>query len=257
MTEDRGPEGTSGTSWTCAMTDRPHSRPLRARGAQHGHRAGLPATQGRPGLSPAFGLQLSLGLCVSQSGSYGPASPRPQPGGGIGDARAGLGGQAHRAGASLPGLGRGEAPPRAGGDLRAPGGGRLLPTLASAWGPPSFPTASRSVTPRLKSRLSLPGTGPSTASMSVSSAVAVGALSAPVSWRPAGTTEKVGKGMEHHRPRPALTRHGHSRPPGTPPASRQFLPRVHSRPFPPHPVKPATKSRAWTWLLCQAGAPFI
>lgn len=70
--------------------------------------------------------------------------------------------------------------------------GHLLPTFESMWEPPSFPTASRSVTPRLNSRTSFPGRGTSTASMSVSSAVAVEALSAPVSCRPAGTT---GKGM--------------------------------------------------------------
>lgn len=72
--------------------------------------------------------------------------------------------------------------------------GHLLPTLESMWEPPSFPTASRSVTPRLNSRMSLPGSGASTASMSVSSAVAVEALSAPVSWRPAGTREEEGNG---------------------------------------------------------------
>jgi hypothetical protein len=75
--------------------------------------------------------------------------------------------------------------------------GYLLPTLGSVWEPPSFPTASRSVTPLLNSRTSLPGSGTSTASMSVSSAVEerpsrpVGALSAPVSCRPVGTTGKI------------------------------------------------------------------
>lgn len=85
--------------------------------------------------------------------------------------------------------------------------GHVLPTLGSAWEPPSFPTASRSVTPRLNSRTSFPWSGVSTASMSVSSAVAVEALSAPVSWRPAGMTEREGR-EGHHRgqgpPFPAL-----------------------------------------------------
>lgn len=67
--------------------------------------------------------------------------------------------------------------------------GQIPPTLGSSWEPPSFPTASRSVTPRLNSRTSFPWSGVSTASMSVSSAVAVEALSAPVSWRPSGVTE--------------------------------------------------------------------
>ena len=75
--------------------------------------------------------------------------------------------------------------------------GCLLPTLGSVWEPPSFPTASRSVTPRLNSRASFPGSGTSTASMSVSSAVAVEVLSAPVSWRPTGTTERVGREESH------------------------------------------------------------
>lgn len=75
----------------------------------------------------------------------------------------------------------------------------LLPTLEPVWDPPSFPTASRSVTPRLNSRTSFPGSGTSTASMSVSSAVAVEALSAPVSWRPAGTTREGGERMKTPR----------------------------------------------------------
>lgn len=80
--------------------------------------------------------------------------------------------------------------------------GCLLPTLGSVWEPPSFPTASRSVTPRLNSRVSFPGSGTSTASMSVSSAVAVEVLSAPVSWRPAGTTERVGRAEPHQEQHP-------------------------------------------------------
>lgn len=56
-------------------------------------------------------------------------------------------------------------------------------TLASALA--SLPTASRSVTPRLKSRMPAPGSGSSTASMSVSSAE-VAARSAAVRRQAAG-----------------------------------------------------------------------
>lgn len=122
----------------------------------------------------------SVSLGQGHVRALGPPPPRPGPRGWGADTRAGRQDQ------------RPQHTPRGAPEPQALRDRQWLSLWPPGWPPPPTlvsvreSTASRSVTPRLNPTPSAPGSGTSTASMSVSSAGAVQTLSAPVSWRPEG-----------------------------------------------------------------------